>query len=153
MFFIGRIRRWYRDLGRRIFRFWDGAKFRYLDPVAVGTQLEKEYPNYQELLISLGRRASDAPPGPLREEITIQQRSAIKKLASLSRTVFAIKPVDENGDGLTDGESVNVITQYFLFMEQLARESQLFQNSQSVASESPADSHTDHSAVSGTVGS
>ena len=62
-----------------------------------------------------------------------QQKEAVLRLAEVSRKIFELAPLTKEGDGVTDGEAIAIVTRYFLFMEEVARDSQLFQNSQSVA--------------------
>lgn len=133
MFFLGSVRRWLRDRHRNIFRFWDGARYRYADPVAIGTRLEELDPDYQDLLDVLAKKPLDLPVGPVRDDLVKRQHEAIKKLADLARRTFDIPPLSETGEGMSLGECVGVVVRYFVFMEGLARESALFRDSQSVA--------------------
>jgi hypothetical protein len=137
MFFLERIRRWWRDRSRCIFQFHDGIRTRYADPVAVGTALELELPDYQKLLDTLAQKPDELPPGPLRAEILTQQHDTIKKLAAVARVVFKLAPVDDSsGWGATQAEAVRVIMRYFMFMQQLARDAELFPDSPGLESAS-----------------
>lgn len=132
MLFLNRLSRWWRDAGRNIFRYHDGTRRRRADPAAVGQRLETECPQYVELLEILTRADREAPPGPLRDELLAQRREASEKLADVAYKVFDLKPLDDHG-GVTKAEAVAVLTSYFVFMENLARDSQLFRTSPAAA--------------------
>lgn len=152
MFFLTRIRRWWRDRARAIFSYHDGVRTRYADPVEIGTALELALPNYQSLLDTLASKTADLPPGPLRAEMQTQQHDAIKKLAAAARTVFALPKLDSaTGWGATESQAVQVVMQYFVFMEGLARDAELFREWPLRESASPAASATEPSVESGTA--
>lgn len=138
MFFLTRLRRWWRDRSRNIFSYDDGVRIRYADPVAVGNDLEAALPDYQSLLGVLAQKTAEIPPGPMRTDLVQQQRDAIKKLSTAARTVFNLPKLDDQtGWGATDAHAIAVITEYFMFMEGLARKAELFQDSPEPESDSP----------------
>lgn len=152
MFFLTRLRRWWRDRGRAIFRYYDGVRTRYADPVEIGTALEQTLPDYQKLLDTLAQKTADLPPGPLRQEMQKQQHDAIKQLAAAARTVFALPKLDSTtGWGAEQSQAVHVVMSYFVFMEGLARDAELFREWPLPESTSPAASDTEHSVESGTA--
>ena len=138
MFFIQSLRAWWADRGRRIFRYHDGGAWRRADPVWVGNRLEEACPEYQDLLDVLAKDLQAIPAGALRDSVASQKRDAAQKLARAARSIFGLLPLSEKGrGGVTDGEAIGVITQYFLFMEEIARESELFRTSPGPESSSP----------------
>jgi len=151
MFYIGTIKKWLRDRGRNIFQYWDGSRWQFADPIVVGSRLEVEIPDYFELLELLSKRVPNVPSTSLKEEFISKQRDAGKRITLASRSIFNLKPMDENGVGVTESEVMSILAGYLKFMEVIARESQLFRNSQGVASGSPAVSPIEHSAESGIV--
>jgi len=133
MFYIGTIKKWFMERGRNIFRVYHSGCWKYYDPVVVGTALEAVEPEYQELLFTISKKVSSMPPGAIRDDFFSKQKEAVLRLAEVSRKIFELAPLTKEGDGVTDGEAIAIVTRYFLFMEEVARDSQLFQNSQSVA--------------------
>jgi hypothetical protein len=130
MFFVQTIRRWLRDRARNIFKYHDGVRTRYADPVAAGTDLETALPKIQEILDTLARSPSEIPPGAMRDDLVNQQRDSIKQLALAARKVFKLSPLDdETGWGATDAQAVGVVIRYFQYMGRLARDAELFANS------------------------
>lgn len=154
MLFLSSIRRWWRDRGRNIFSYHDGSAWRYADPVAVGSALEADLPDYLEILDILAKRPADVPAGSLRKDLVDKQRESLVKLAATARKVFKIAPLDDKtGWGATDAQAIGVVTRYFVFMEGLARKAELFTDSPGPVSESPPVSPTTSSAESGTAAS
>lgn len=121
MFFLGRIRRWFRDLGRNIFYYHDGVRSRRGDPYAIGQRLETEFPSYAEQLSVLAKDESVAPPGPIRENLLAQKKEAVAKLIVAARTVFNLEPLTDDA-GVSDPEALAVLVSFFRFMEGLAVE-------------------------------
>lgn len=150
MFFLSRLRRWWTDRQRNIFYYRDGTRTRRADPVRVGTRLEALLPDYVDLLTVLRTRPETIPAGPMREEARAQQRDAVQRLVNAAREVFELAPLSESA-GVTDAEAVATITAYYLFMEQLAGEAELFPDSPGQESPSPADSPTGPLPDSGTA--
>ncbi len=154
MFFLDSLRRWWINRHRNIFRYWDGSRNRYADPVVIGTKLEEFDPDYQDKLNLIAESPSKIPPGNIRDEMVKKQKEAMQHLAKMSRSVFGVPPMDDKtGIGATDGECIRIIAGYFLFMEGLARSAKLFPDSQRSVSDSPADSLIPSSAESGTAAS
>lgn len=152
MFFLTRLRRWWRDRSRYIFRYDDGNKIRYADPVEIGTALEREIPNYTDLLETLSMRMADLPPGPIRENMVQQQHDAALKLARAARKVFRLVDLDsETGWGATDAHAIRIVGQYYMYMERLARKAELFRDSPEQESASPPASATNSYVESGTA--
>lgn len=131
MLFLHRIRRYFRERSRNIFHFHDGSKQRRGDPIMIGTKLEEVCPDYIELLEMIGKDATKAPVGAVRDDLITQKREASVKLAEASRQAFGVKPLTDT-EGLTQAECIHLLTDYFLFMERLARDAELFPDSPDV---------------------
>lgn len=150
MFFLNRIRRWLSDRQRQIFYYRDGSGWRRGDPVCIGTHLERICPDYQGQLLILRQQIGEIPAGPMRDDALAQQKAAVEKLVTAARAVFGLQPLTQT-DGVTDAEAVATLTAYFLFMEQLAGEAELFRDSPGLGSPSPAAFPTASSPDSGTA--
>ena len=138
MFFIGTVRAWLREASRKIFQYHDGLQWKRADPIWIGGRLETVCPEYQDLLELLRSDLNEVPVGPLREDVIRQKKEASLKLATAARNIFGLYPLSETGKGgVTDGEAISVLTQYFVFMEEIARETELFRASSGVESASP----------------
>ncbi len=128
MFFIQRIRKYFIDRSRNIFSYYDGSNWRRADPLLVGIKLEELCPEYLDLLELIGKDPTKAPVGSVRDDLVLQQKEAAKKIADISRQVFNVKPLSDT-DGLTGPEAIGVLTNYFVFMERVAEDAKLFQDS------------------------
>ena len=126
MLFFGRIKNYFRNRSRQIFTYHDGEKQRRADPLVIGTKLEEVCPDYQDLLDLIARDAKEAPVGTVRDDLFRKKKEAALKLDAVARQVFNLKPLTDT-DGVTGGEAVGILTQYFLFMAGLARDAELFQ--------------------------
>ncbi len=128
MLFLGRLGRWWANRGRVLFRYDGGDRRRVGDPLRLATQLEAACPDYLERLELLNQAADSVPPGPMRADLVVQQRAAAAALVAAGRVVFEL-PGDERTGGLGDGEVLRVLTRFFLFMEGLADDAQIFGSS------------------------
>lgn len=134
MFFVRTIGRWFRDRARNLFHYHDGSGWRRGDPVLLGTRLEAVCPDYQSLLDTLATDPNKTPPGPLRDAVIGQRKDAAVKLASVAREVFRLAPLCETGPGgVSEAEAIGVIASFFLFMQRLAEDAELFRDSPGVA--------------------
>ena len=125
MFFLSRIANYFHNRARQIFIFHDGERWRRADPLVVGTRLEELCPDYQELLDLIAKDTTLAPVGAVRDDLLKRKKDAALKLDAVARDLFGLKPLTDTG-GVTGGEAIGVLTQYFLFMEVLAREANVF---------------------------
>lgn len=128
MFFLGRMRAWWVAKQRDLFVFWDGRKWRRGDPVRIGTRLEETCPTYLEILSAVVTDVSTVPIGTLRNDAIKAKSAGAKVLAETALKIFDLKPLSDT-EGVTDGEALGVLTQYFVFMERLARDANLFTGS------------------------
>lgn len=128
MLFLGRLGRWWRDQDRVIFRYYDGTRNRVADPLQVVGKLRTQNATYLEDLELLGKDVNTVPPGNLRADLTRQREDAILRLIQVSRSVFNIPGLTEQG-GLTDAEVIGVLTSFFAWMEHMAQEAAPFATS------------------------
>jgi hypothetical protein len=119
MFFWSRVRRWWSDRGRNIYVYYDGTRRRRADPIAISDRLTRECPEYADLVQTLARKLDEAPVGPVRADLLKQKNTAASKLAETAKSVFGLDPLDDE-KGVTDSEALNVLVEYFLFMEDIA---------------------------------
>lgn len=121
MFFLHRFKRWWSDLGRPVFRFHDGTRWRRADPFVAGAKLEEVCANYQDLLKLLAKKLDDPsiPVGPIRENLLEQKKQAAKTLVEATRKVFDLAPLTDEG-GVTEGEVIRILAEFFVFMEESA---------------------------------
>lgn len=128
MLFLGRLRRWWIDRSRDLFTYYDGARTRRADPLRVATQLEARCPDYLDHLATLNQKIESVPPGPMRADLLAQQKTAAAELVTAARLVFEL-PVLTDTAGLGDGEALQVLTRFFVYMEGLADLAQPFGSS------------------------
>jgi len=145
MFFFGRLKRWWFDRQRNIFRYWDGRLWRYGDPIAIGTRLQDECPDYLDYFSTVFDDPDKLPAGSLRENLKTEQKKAQNVLIDASRKVLGIEPWDDvNRTGLMIPETLRVLGQYLHFMNQLAEDSRPFGNSPGPVADSRQDSTIEH---------
>ncbi len=132
MFFLSKLSRWWRDRGRAIYTYHDGTRRRRADPVKVHDSLEAQLPGYADGMLLLKKDSAKIPPGPIRDDLITQQRAMATALAGAARVAFDMKPLGDK-DGVTDGEAIRVLIEYFLFMEDLAESATIFGNSPGTA--------------------
>ena len=128
MLFLGRIASYFRNRNRNIFTYHDGDKWHRADPLVLGIRLEEICPDYQEMLDLIAKDPTNAPVGAVRDDLLKQKKEAALKLDAVARELFKLKPLTDT-DGVTGGEAVGILTQYFLFMNALAQEASLFTES------------------------
>lgn len=132
MFYLGRLRRWWRDRQRHIFWYHDGTRWHRADPLVIGTRLEIECPRYLDFLEMLGKNVEDAPVGPVRKDLLRQKKECAEELVNVARKIFNLKPLDDAG-GMTGPECIGQITRYFMYMQELATAAEVFVNSPAAA--------------------
>ncbi len=136
MFFLSTLRDWLFRRRRDVFTYWDGSKWRRGDPIRIGTKLDEVCPTYIELLRDVVHDVSKDPVGPFRDEAVKAKGTAARMLATAALKVFDLKPLTDT-DGLTDGEALGVLTEFFVFMEGVAAEAKVFTTSSSPTASSP----------------
>lgn len=146
-----------RDDRRDIFRFWDGARWRAVDPLPASRALDE----------SLGQRVGEVlallttppPPDPpnvdvsaVRADYTRRQTEAALQLADAAGKAFGVLPFDGAG-GLTEAERIRLATRFLVFLHGLAEDARPFASWPAAGSPStPPASPTPPSSGSGTTG-
>lgn len=113
------------DRGRQIFRFWDGSRHRYADPVEVWQVLEREAGDeWPDLLKTL---STDLPPAPEGADVSTvaanfrkAQEAAGEKVGAAVCAALGVKPLASDGSGLTRAERVLLAAQLLEFVGGLA---------------------------------
>jgi hypothetical protein len=125
MFFVHRIKNWWTSRQRELFSYWDGSRTRRADPMRIAVAIEKVCPRYMELLRVAVDDVDKAPIGQFRDDARTAKIEAIRTLTDTSYTVFGLEPLSD-AKGVTDAEAIGILTAFFLMMEDLAQEAQLF---------------------------
>jgi hypothetical protein len=101
------MRNWWRERNRKIFRFWDGARVRRVDPIVVfrALRLVKDFDLENDLT---GIASGDD--------------SACARAIAATRMVFGIQPWNEE-DGLTEDETLDVLASFVLWWDELKKNS------------------------------
>jgi hypothetical protein len=123
---------WFRDRGRKIFRYHDGTSYVRRDPIEIGEAIERVCPDYLALIDTLAESDNEVPPGPLRDSIVEQQEGAIAKLESAARSVFELAHLGKKRGGVTRGEAIAILCRYVNYMRELSRGARLFTDSPQV---------------------
>lgn len=119
---------WSRWQARRrdIFYFRAGRKSRCVDPLYIVHRLNAVEPNWEKLLGTIGHAVPDVLGAEMRAKAEKDRADAANRLVEVSRTVFGMPPLAEDGTGCTEAEVVGTITGFVLFMGRLAEAARPF---------------------------
>lgn len=124
---------------RDIFKFWDGRKWRYADPIVLDRKLNAACPEWQDVITFL-RIPEVASPVPMPEHVLadarVKQAGAIMKLADVVCAVFDVAPLDVIGNGMTEAARLLLLAKFLNFCNAIREEAVPLQTS----SEQPATS-------------
>jgi hypothetical protein len=132
------------------FCYYDGFRWRRVDPLVAARTLEAECPEYGELFALL---SDDAPavPGPVGADLRQQRDDALVKLVAAARKMFGLAPLSDTG-GVTEGAVFRALGDFLLWLEAAAEDARPFLTSRPRASPStPPDSPAASSAGFGTA--
>jgi len=139
---LGWFRRSRRQIDRQLFRYWDGTRTRYADPVVAWEAMEANAgENWTDLLKLL---SAPPPPGVVGEVLKMRQRSqqtAAKKLAEAATIAFGVEPTDDadgQPTGLSVSERIALVVAFLDYIGGLAVAARPFTTSPSATAESPA---------------
>lgn len=128
MFYLSALRDWWVTRQRDLFVYWDGTRRRRADPIRAAKAIEQACPDYRDKLLESVQDLAKVPVGPLRNDARERKSRAAEALVAASRQAFGLKPLTD-ADGVTDGEAVRVLVEFFSYMEGLANDAQVFPNS------------------------
>jgi len=136
------LRRWWRDGSRLIFRFHDGTRWRWVDPVRTFALIDDACPQLDELLAVLREKPPSLPvPGPVGTDLRQQQKAATEKVVAVARAAFGVVPLSDAGGrpaGLTEAETIGLLTDFLEYMDALAEDARPLPSWPSRESPSPA---------------
>jgi hypothetical protein len=125
---------------RQIFRYHDGSRYRYADPIVIDRESEKAFPGWRAAIELL--EVPDVPggmPDNLAGKVEADRVRVLERLVSMVRAVFKVKELNERGRGLSEAECLKLLTQYVLFEGRLVEAAGPFSNlPASVAASPPA---------------
>ena len=110
---------------RAIFHYHDGGRDRYADPLVVEAALERAAgkEDWQAQILTV-RNLHKPLPGPVSDAVVAERKEARKretgKLLEWCREAFGIEPLTPGGKGLTEAETIAVLTDYLFFVRGLA---------------------------------
>jgi hypothetical protein len=116
---------------REIFNYWDGSNECYADPLVLQRELDKAGgENWTALLGMLkmgsGLAADVSKVGPDQAKANARQAGeAATELVSIVRKAFDVRPFKHeagSATGLTDSECLDLLGQFFLYMQDLEEE-------------------------------
>lgn len=93
---------------RRLFRYWDGSRTRWIDPLQATYRLEISV-DAESCLLDL-KSADDAT-----------RRAGAERLANAVRDVFGLQPIDASGRGTSNEEAVQIYCWLFDYNEALKK--------------------------------
>lgn len=152
MFFLQTLRDWWRERSRQIFHFHDGKAWRRADPIRVVKAIESACPDYADHFATLKTDTKEIPAGALLDDMLLQQKKARDEIVRVARVVFGMVDLSDTG-GTTDAEAVGVLVGFVSFMDQAARDAELFRDSPGPDAVSPPASTTEPCAASTSAGS
>jgi hypothetical protein len=95
---------------RRIFRFFDGSDHRLADPLELMRKLRRHPCDFDKV----EAMRKDAPNDDLADESWLELVAAI-------RDVFEVKPLDQDGRGLTEGETYDLLNDFGEYLDTLKK--------------------------------
>ena len=122
-----------RGWDRTIFSYWDGSRWRRIDPIPASTALDA----------ALGQRVGEVlatlttamPPnvegidlGPLPKIIEAKKLEAGQKLAAAACVVFNVKELSDT-EGMTAAARIQLVTRFLVWLHQCAEDMRPFGNS------------------------
>jgi hypothetical protein len=132
---LGRLARWWRDRQRAVFSFHDGARWRRIDPMAAGREIEDtlgdDWPKLLKLLVA---ERPYCPPeldtAALRADWARMKQDAARKLSGVACKAFGVQPLGDAG-GLTEGERIELVAKFFHWLADRREEARPFPTSPS----------------------
>lgn len=106
---------------RGLFAYHDGRHKRLGDPLEIDARLRHHGgDHWADLLSVLSAAETPVPAGSkFAQVVAAQQEEAVRGLAELSRKAFALRPLTDDGRGLSVAESLNVLAAYLSFLASL----------------------------------
>lgn len=126
---------------RYIFRFYDGDKYRYADPVVIDSKLRTACPDLDKLIVFLELPDETMPGGVPANMLALAKTArdkAVDKLAAGVRTAFGVRELADDGSGLTVAECINLLADFTQFANTVAEETRPLALSQPPTGSSPA---------------
>lgn len=115
--------------GRAIYRFWDGSQYRWADPVALFMDINAD--DEYEASVHLKLVENNDP-------------DAIAITTAAVRRVFKVQPYNEdNGIGLTVGEQLGLLLDFYMYLEAQQKKTQSSPTSPSNSEESTSENSND----------
>jgi hypothetical protein len=132
---------------REIFRFWDGSKWRWADPIALNRELDKAGGEHWAAhldVLSISFRIDELKldPNMQRNQATALDEST-QDLVRIIRTAFALPAFDpRSGLGLTEAECIDLLAGYLHWMAQAESDARPLPSSPPPTGPCPANSTT-----------
>jgi len=130
------------DSDRLVFRFKDGTRKRYADPVAVERSLiELLGRDWRRTVSDLAKPIPSGLVGEQREEAEAKSDDLRTRVLKATYLAFKVEPLRDDGDkmtGLTEVEAFDLLGGFLRFCSDLIRLARPFQRPQSRASPSNA---------------
>lgn len=127
---------------RQIFVYHDGRRNRWVDPMLVEEVFEREGgENWQQTVVevrNLHRPHNAALSASLVEQRKETRRRETGKLLDWTRKAFKIEPLGPDGSGLSEAETIGVLTEYLHFCRGLATAARPLSDSPAPTEASPA---------------
>jgi hypothetical protein len=105
---------------RKIFRYWDGSRYAHADPIKIDKDLRKiGGDDWMEHTKILDKDTSKVPMSDdLRAKVNKEIEESVDFIVDLSRKTFSLPGLSPDGGGLTDNEAIDVLVQYFNFLNE-----------------------------------
>lgn len=132
---------------RRIFTFWDGERYRSIDPLPAWRAFQAAMgADPETALRSLYRRPVPGMVGQLLERYHADKEAAAVKTAAAACAAFEVEPFAD-GRGLTEPERIALVREFVEFMIGLAEYAAPFAKRPGPVSTSPASPTANSSAA------
>jgi hypothetical protein len=139
-----------RARGRLIFRYHDGMRKRRADPIVIDRALKAACPDLDSLTVLLKPLPADLPgglPEMFRKQAEANAEKALATIVAAVRAAFGVKPLGDDGSGLTEGECLDLLADFREFVNDLAEAARPLPSPPASSEPRPADSTTGASAA------
>ena len=105
---------------RKIFFYRAGSKACRIDPITAVRLLQEAEPKWEQLLGTISHTIPDILGPADRERAESARTAAVTRMVEAGRKVFDLKPLTNDGRGVTEAEVFGTVTAFVMFMGRLA---------------------------------
>jgi hypothetical protein len=125
--------RFFSNRSRRIFRYWNGTKWIWADPIVLQREIDKAGGDNWTANLDILRAATSFDSSKLGPALLKEQSKAVEEavaaIVGIVRKSFDAPAIDSSGKGVTEAECVNMLAQFTNWMSEAEIDARPFRNS------------------------